>query len=135
MQISESLHAILHSKDEMAQRFYRRFLTAYPEVQHHFDKVDMHRQGILLTTALIVVERFYDKPTAAVEQYLEYLGTKHHDLKIEKELYSPWTEAMIATLAEFHAEDWDAELEKQWRQAFGRAIETMFRGYERRVTV
>ena len=43
--------------------------------------------------------------------------------------------AMLRTMQKFHGQDWTPRLEDQWRQAFDRVIEIMFRSYDQRVTV
>jgi hemoglobin-like flavoprotein len=135
MNIQESLQRILEEKDRLAEMFYDCFLEEYPEVRPLFDNVDFKRQRVLLTTALMVVERGYTHPAPAVEQYLQYLGTKHHELRVPKAAYAKWTEAMLVTMQRFHGEDWSEDLAQQWRSAIEEACELMFQGYEERVTV
>ena len=115
--------------------FYEHFLEKHPELRPFFAKVDFKRQQILLTTSLMVIERFHAHPTPAVDQYLQYLGTKHHEFRIPREAYAKWTESMLTTMQKFHGDDWSAELEQQWRTAIDRACESIFAGYEERVTV
>ena len=135
MKIHESLERVLASRDLVGDMFYDVFLQRFPEVQRYFVGVDMHRQGVLLTTALLVVEQYYRNPRVAIEKYLQYLGTKHHDREIPRELYDKWVDAMLETLHRFHGDEWNQELSDEWREAFGRTIELMFEGYEQRFTV
>jgi hemoglobin-like flavoprotein len=135
MNIQESLQRILQEKDQLAEMFYDYFLEEYPELRPLFAKVDFKRQRVLLTTALMVVERGYTHPAPAVEQYLQYLGTKHHEFRVPKEAYAKWNEAMLVTMQRFHGEHWSEELAQQWRSAIELACELMFQGYEERVTV
>ncbi len=135
MDINKSLHQILQAKDSLAKMFYDHFLERYPEVRQYFSKVDFKRQRILLTTALMVIERYHAHPTPAVEQYLQYLGTKHHEIGIPRAAYGKWTVAMLETMQKFHGADWSAELEQQWRSAIEQARELMLQGYDERITV
>jgi len=135
MDINESLNRILHARDALGELFYDHFLSTYPELQQHFDGVDFKRQRVQLVTALMIIERYHTDPTPAVEQYLQYLGTKHNELNIPKEGYGKWTGAMIETMGRFHGDDWSSTLEEQWREAIGKATALMFEGYETRVTV
>jgi len=130
MDISESLDRILHGRDALGKQFYDHFLSTFPEVRHHFDNVDFSRQRVSLVTALMVIERHHASPAAAVEQYLQYLGTKHKEIGIAKEEYPKWLEAMMETMAQFHGDQWTPDLEKQWREAIGKATEQMLEGYE-----
>jgi hemoglobin-like flavoprotein len=134
MDISESLDRILHARDTLGKLFYDHFLSTHPEVQRYFDKVDFNRQRVSLVTALMVIERYYADPAPAVEQYLQYLGTKHSEMGIPGEEYPKWIEAMVETMAQFHGDQWTPVLEKQWREAFGKATESMLDGYEQSAT-
>lgn len=135
MDIEKSLNRILSAKDSLGELFYTKFLARHPEAQQFFDGVDMKRQSVLLTTALMMVERHSSNPTPAVEKYLEYMGTKHDDMKIPQALFADWADAMIETMSSFHGEQWNDKLEQQWRAAIAKATETMFVGYQRHVTI
>ena len=99
-------------------------------MKRFFDDVDMHHQAILLTTALILIENYYAKPSLAIEKYLQYLGTKHHVRGIPRESYQHWIDAMLDTLQRFHGSDWDTGLEGQWRGAIHDAADVMLDGYQ-----
>ncbi len=135
MEIRDSIDAVLDSKEDLGKVFYDTFINQYPEVQEYFADTDMKRQSALLTTALIIVERYYSSPNPAVEQYLQFLGTKHYDKKIPKELYAQWSLAMLQTLSQFHGDEWDEGLAAQWREAIQVATELMFDGYDTRYHV
>lgn len=130
MHIDESVERILAHKDILGERFYEIFFAQNPDVRKHFEGVEIQRQAVMLTTALALIEHNYSKPSPAITQYLHYLGTKHHDRQISRELYLYWTNAMIETLSEFHGADWNAELEQQWLEAIGAATELMLEGYD-----
>lgn len=135
MNIHQSLQRILEAKDQLASMFYEHFLTQYPEHRPLFVRVDLARQQVLLTTTLMIVERFHSSPSPAVEQYLQYLGTKHHQLEIPRSAYDQWTAAMLTTMQRFHGDDWSEDLAQQWRAAIENARDRMFQGYEERMTV
>jgi hemoglobin-like flavoprotein len=135
MDLQESLGLILKSRDDFGKLFYDKFLREYPELRAHFEAVDLQRQSVQLTTALMIVERFSATPTPAVELYLQYLGTKHHDLGISRDEYPKWLATMCDVLREFHGDLWDDQLEKAWRDALKNAIRLMFQGYEEHVSV
>ncbi len=135
MQIGDSVESILADKDILGTQFYEVFFTRYPDVKKYFDGVKIERQAVLLTTALALIEHNYDKPSPAITEYLRYLGTRHHEWQIPRELYASWTDAMLATLSKFHGSDWSDELQRQWREAIGRAAELMLEGYEARYHV
>ena len=135
MDIQESLGQILASKDEFGKLFYDEFLGKHPELRRYFESVDLKRQSVQLTTAMMIIERYCAAPTPAVELYLQYLGTKHHDLGIARDEYPKWVATMCDVLKQFHGDQWDSQLESLWREAFERTIGLMFQGYEQHVSV
>jgi hemoglobin-like flavoprotein len=128
--IQESLHAILEQEGTLADLFYIFFLDRYPEVRDHFRGVNIRHQAMLLTMALLVIERNHSKSYPATQLYLRHLGRKHQKLGITTDLYPKFQEALVATLARFHSRDWNEQLEGQWREAVGQAIDIMIEGYE-----
>lgn len=135
MDIKESLHRILGDREVLADLFYIVFLDRYPEVRRHFQGVNLKHQAVLLTMALMVIERHHTDAYPATETYLKYLGTKHHDRAIPPDLYRGFRDALLATLERFHSNDWDAPLAGQWRAAIDGAIATMLKGYRQHFTV
>jgi hemoglobin-like flavoprotein len=134
MDIHESLHRILERDAELANLFYAAFLER-PGVHDHFRGVDVRRQAVLLTMALMVIERHYQHPYSATNLYLKYLGTRHRDRKIPAELFPEFREVLLTALEKFHGADWDTGLAGQWGAAIDRAMETMREGYRARFTV
>ena len=120
---------------EEAKGLYAQFLESYPELRHHFLHVDMKRQAIILTTALMVIERYYVQPTPAIELYMRYLGTKHHGMNVGTAEFPKFFDAMFQTMKSFHGDKWNPELERQWRGAFDRTTSAMFEGYLEHVQV
>jgi hemoglobin-like flavoprotein len=135
MEMHASIQRILEAKDELGTMFYERLFAAHPEFQQYFERVDFQRQNSLLVTGLMIIEAHATRPTPATETYLQYLGTRHHDMKVPKHLYDAWVETMLQTMHEFHGQEWSSDLEQQWRRAFRVAVDTMFEGYNQRVTV
>jgi hemoglobin-like flavoprotein len=134
MDINDSMHRILGREADLANRFYAAFLER-PGVAEHFRGVDVRRQAVLLTMALMVIERHYNHPYSATNLYLKYLGTRHCDRKIPLELFGDFREVLLTALADFHGADWDKGLAAQWGAAIDRTTETMREGYRTRCTV
>jgi hemoglobin-like flavoprotein len=135
MDIHESVHRILERKDSLGELFYAVFLERHPEVQRYFAGVDLRQQALMLTMALLIVERHYSGAYPATGSYLKYLGSQHHTRKIPAELYPKFCDALLAALGRFHGPDWDGRLAVQWGEALDRAAATMLQGYEQRFTV
>src|SRR5205814_187464 len=134
MDIHDSLHRILEHEADLANLFYDAFLER-PGVREHFHGVDVRRQAVLLTMALMVIERQHQHPYSATNLYLKYLGTRHRDRKIPVELFPVFRDVLLATLERFHGADWDAGLAGQWRAAIDGATARMREGYGTRFTV
>jgi hemoglobin-like flavoprotein len=135
MDIHESLDRILESEASFGSIFYEVFFERHPEAAVHFDGIDMHRQALLLTMALTVIERYYSRAFPAVEQYLQLLGSRHSDRSIPRDLYPKWSQSMLIALERFHDGDWNDHVAQQWRDALEQAAQLMFRGYERRMGI
>ncbi len=135
MRIEESLEQVLNSKQIFGESFYEHFFRDYPEVRPFFEHVNIERQAIQVTMALMVIERQHSQPFLAAESYLKYLGTRHFDRRIPKQLYPRWRANLLNTLKSFHGELWSDELAGQWSDAVDRVTELMFEGYHERFTV
>jgi hemoglobin-like flavoprotein len=131
MDIHESVHEILQRKESFADVFYLVFLEDYPEVRQHFAHVNFKHQSVLLTMALLVMERHFAHQYPSTEMYLNYLGTKHDDRGIPPQQYPMWREALLKTLERFHGQAWDDRLATQWREAIDAAIAAMIQGYRK----
>ena len=135
MNIEESLGQVLNSQKVIGELFYEAFFGKNPQVKQFFGDVNLRRQSLLLTMALMVVERQYSQPFLATEAYLQYLGTRHCDWDIPRHLYPLWSETMLETLSGFHGHDWTPQLSDQWSEALDQVTEIMFQGYDQRFTV
>jgi hemoglobin-like flavoprotein len=129
MDIKESLHRIMTQAETLADLFYLVFLKDYPEVQRFFLGVDMKHQNVLLTMALLAMERHHEHRYPTTAAYLKMLGEQHRRLGIGKELYPKWRSALIDALERFHAEDWHEGLALQWRAAIDAATDDMLTAY------
>jgi len=135
MELQESLNIALEQTDLIGRRFYEVFFKLCPEATVHFDGIDMKRQVHVVTMVLIIVVQLHTHRFEATQAYLRYLGTRHNDRRIPRELYSAWRNAMLETLAAAHGDRWADDVAGQWAAAFDGAIELMSEGYETRVTV
>ena len=131
MRIAESVQRILSQKEPVVERFYELFLNRHQDARNYFADVDMRRQSILLTMALITIESHCSHSYPATEHYLKVLGHRHHEMGVEPGLYPKFRDCLIEALDNFHGDDWDEGLAMQWREAIEKATATMLEGYER----
>ena len=132
MNIQDSLDKILNTQDVFGEIFYDVFFDQYPEAETYFRGMDMHRQALVLTMSLKLVEEYSLNGYLAIEKYLEYLGNKHSDRGIPKELYPKWRDSMLVALKRFHGDEWTDALGSEWRLAIDGASDVLFRGYDHR---
>ena len=128
--IQESLHRILaYDKPRLGELFYPKFLSACPAAGAFFNGSNMQMQAHILVNSLQVVVALAEHNYPAAKSYLRILGHRHFQRQIPPELYAPFRDAMLATLQEFHADSWNADLERDWRLAFDAATDAMMQGY------
>jgi hemoglobin-like flavoprotein len=134
MTLSETVDALLASKDRVVEGFYDRLLTQFPELSRFFEHSDLRMQASMLTMALVHVEGYYSHRFAATRHYLQVLGHRHYHLGVRPEDFRKFHAAMLETLAEFLADDWTTELKETWCSAMDLAISVMLEGYQQDFT-
>ena len=130
MDIQESVSRILESEAVFGDSFYDVFFTRFPQVQQYFSEVNMKKQAVLLTMAMLVVEQYHGSSYPAMAKYLNDLGARHREWGIPTETYPLWREALVETLEKFHGDDWDDALAYRWDVAIDRTTEQLLKGYE-----
>jgi len=131
MDIHESIDRILDCEDMIfGDAFYEVFLARYPQVQKYFEGVNMQRQSVLLTMAMLVIEQYEGSAYPAASRYLKELGAKHHEWKIPRDTYPYFRDALLDALRRFHGEDWDDDLADEWGAAIDLTTIQMMKGYE-----
>jgi hemoglobin-like flavoprotein len=131
MQIAQSLDRILSERESVTERFYtEKLFKVHPEFIPFFNSTSMKVQSMMLMMALQGVVCSLGGSYPAVEQYLRYLGTRHHKLGIPQELYPKFCDMLLATVKEFHGDAWDEELAGQWRAALAGVMKIMLEGYD-----
>lgn len=130
MDITESVQALLSSKERVIERFYDRLLTQHPELRRHFENRDMRIQASMLTIALASVEAYYTQRFFATAHYLRVLGHRHFHEGVRPEDYPKFRDTLMQILKGFLGNDWTPQLEEQWREALDLTIATMLEGYD-----
>jgi hemoglobin-like flavoprotein len=133
--IHQSLKSILASEQLFGERFYSTFFKRCPEAETHFDGIDMRRQALVLTMALTLIEQHFTHGYPAVEQYLQHLGSRHKERLVPPNTYPKWRDSMLAALADFHGEEWNDELARQWHEAIEGVSRAMLGGYDEHVGI
>lgn len=130
MDIRDSIDRVsCDAKHEFSSRFYQNLFLHHPNTMSKFEGVDLKRQGVLLIVALETVCRQYTRPSPATQNYLRYLGHKHHLLGITAGDYLHFGTALLSTLGAFHGPEWCSDLAEQWKAAFRQSIDVMLQGH------
>lgn len=118
----ESLNRVNGSADFLDQ-FYRRFVSASPEVAAVFQGKDMVRiQRKLKMTLEMVSDSASGQP--GLEMYLSMLGKTHVRLKISPEMFHSWRKALLETVARCDPKYSDA-IARAWAQVIDDVIDKM----------
>lgn len=129
MKLEDSLREVLGRKELVVEKFYARFLAENPAAAVYFDGVDMKKQSLMLSAALITSEAHFREELPAVEHYLQVLGGQHREAGIPKELFPIFRDCLVETIGSCQA-GWTDELTDTWRSAIDKAASTMFKGYD-----
>ncbi len=135
MDISASVVALMGSKGCVVEHFYDRLFSQHPELQRHFENLDMRVQASMLTVALASVEAYYSQRFPATEHYLKVLGHRHFHEGVQLDDYPKFQTALVETLEEFFGDEWQPDLARQWSEALELAIKTMQEGYQQTYTL
>jgi hemoglobin-like flavoprotein len=136
MEIQESVQRILERQTVLADLFYTIYLDRHPEIRTFFAGIDLKRQAVLLSMALVLVAHHYQHGYPATESYLRILGHKHQTRRgIPAWAYDSFRACLLETLAQFLGPDWDEGLARQWGQALERAGSMMLSGYDQPISV
>jgi hemoglobin-like flavoprotein len=117
-----SFDIVIDRRPDLTLRFYEILFAKYPQLQRLFSR-DRGVQSKMLAEALAaVLDHLEDAPW--LTKTLGALGAKHVGYGVTNEMYDQVGDALLATLAEVAADDWTAEVARQWTMAFG-AIASM----------
>jgi hemoglobin-like flavoprotein len=131
MEIQQSLEQILRRQEVVADLFYVVFLDRHPEVRRHFVGVDLKRQGVMLSMALMVMAHHHAHRYPATAAYLRVLGHQHHARRgVPASAFPAFRACLLDALGQFHGDDWDDPLAAQWGEAIDLATALMLEGYE-----
>jgi NAD(P)H-flavin reductase/hemoglobin-like flavoprotein len=120
--IAESWTAVKAQADKVAQYFYTHMFYGHPDVRAMFPvMIDLQRDRLL--QALVRIVRCVDSPELL--RYLRQLGRDHRKFAVTPAHYRLVGESLIAALARYGREAWNADVEAAWRRAYGRAAQAM----------
>ncbi|WP_299767882.1 globin domain-containing protein [uncultured Pseudoteredinibacter sp.] len=117
------------AQDEFVPSFYRRFMSASPDIERRFRYTSFEKQNRMLLRSLQLSAHAIDgDPEALAELKLRSETHDRHHLNIKPELYNLWLDSLVLSAAEFD-EHWSAEVDEAWRTVLGFVIRRMISSY------
>ncbi|GAB3984250.1 globin family protein [Actinoallomurus acanthiterrae] len=108
---------------DVAEYFYADLFQRNPQYRSLFP-ASMQRQQEVLLEALVQIVALVDDPERLVP-YVQELGRAHGGFGVTAQHYPEVGTSLVATLRYFSADDWSAELEKDWVEAYGVVADVM----------
>lgn len=112
---------------EVVDAFYTFLLTDNPDLVDVFRHADMSRQKDALLKSLIFIVDNLETPERVVT-YLTDLGERHAPYQVDEAEYQKVGTALLKSFAYFFEDEWTAELEEAWTEAYGFIASTMLAG-------
>lgn len=107
----------------VAEYFYADLFGRNPQLRPMFPS-SMSRQHKVLLGALSHIVSTVDDPGELVP-YLERLGRDHRGFGVLDEHYPEVGTSLIETLKYFSGDEWNADLERDWTEAYGVVAKVM----------
>jgi serine/threonine protein kinase len=105
-------------------RFYENLFTVMPEMEVHFQSVDMERQHRILNSAIHTLLNFRPDSESARLQ-LEKLAERHANLGLTERHYALFLDTLVETLPEFGEND--PAQQQAWRSVLAPGIEFLWK--------
>ncbi len=124
-EVAKASYARCCGSDAFFEAFYRNFFAACPEAEPLFARTDFARQIRLLRHAIGLLLIFGAQPEEE-PTVLSRVAERHsrRDLAVRAELYGPFVDSLIETVAQFDAEFTD-EVSDAWRRTIAPAVAYM----------
>ncbi|MEU6284951.1 globin domain-containing protein [Streptomyces sp. NPDC047028] len=121
--IQRTLASVEPVSDQATSYFYALLFTYYPALRDLFP-VSMSLQRDRLFKALLTAATYVDDTVRLIE-YLSELGRGHRKYGTRPEHYPAVGECLLAAMAHYAAEVWDAEAEAAWRRVYAAISQIM----------
>jgi NAD(P)H-flavin reductase/hemoglobin-like flavoprotein len=119
----KSFDKVAANGDEVPLFFYSHLFISHPEVRQMFPVSMMHQRDRLFSALGHIVAKVDD--VDRLVPYLQQLGRDHRKFGTVAAHYPAVGASLIATLAHFAGDDWSAELEADWTEAYTLVADVM----------
>ena len=107
--------------------FYNRLFFLHPELKILFKGIDRTAQEKKLVTSLaVIIENLYNPEQLTMA--LKSLGAYHREVGTIPEHYPFIGQALVETFAEYLGNEWNAETQTAWLEAYNLISEIMLEG-------
>jgi nitric oxide dioxygenase len=127
--LQESFNKVKPRGSELADSFYENLFTMYPSAKPLFEHTQMAKQKQMLVGALAMAIDNLTNPEVLSKE-LKGLGARHVKYGALPAHYPLVGNALLATLEQYLATDWTAEVKEAWVAAYGAITELMLDGAE-----
>jgi len=115
-----------HSKG-LATTFYQMLEDTYPESKILFQSAKMNVQKMEFERAFYHILSLLDQPEE-LQKYLHDIGIRHMTYGILAIHYPMITQTLILTLKSLFAEQWNGDIEKNWKDLIQTILKQMLNG-------
>jgi hemoglobin-like flavoprotein len=125
--LRSSFETVVERQPAITPRFYEILFSRYPQVKPLFGARSSRAQEEMLQQALVaVVDHLED--ASWLTSTLGALGAKHADYGVTREMFDCVGDALLSTLAEVLASDWNDDVRAAWIDAYGAIRDLMLAG-------
>ncbi len=125
--LDRSFELIRPRVEDFAASFYINLFHLHPQLKPFFAKTDMVEQRKMLVGALVLAINNIHKPEQIVTT-LKRLGGRHLTYGVPLEYYRLFGESLFTTLGDYLGDDWTAEVEQAWFDAYQAITQLMLTG-------
>src|SRR5258708_3324137 len=112
------------AKQACGREFYTKLLRLHPEVEPLFAQTNREVQARKLMATLALVLHVLKKP-AVLATTLQRLERRHQAVGVRAEHYPMVAEALLATFASRLGEQWTAQMQAAWTEAYEAIVSLM----------
>ncbi len=116
------------AKQAFARECYATLFHLHPEVKPLFAHTSMEKQAKKFMASLTLVLHVLGKPDVLTTT-LQRLGRRHQTMGVRVEHYPMVAEALLATFASRLGDQWTADMQAAWTEAFEAMASLMSESY------
>ena len=124
--LKESWSLVEAEQDQVAQYFYARLFTSFPQLRSMFPE-HMQAQRARLMDALVHTLQTFDDVTE-IDAYLRGLGRDHRKFNVEADHYRMVKSALVDALRHYAGEAWNLRYEQAWSDVYDLIADKMIAG-------